>query len=186
MIMSEPGPFAHHGGMHKLVLVLTFAAATQASAQHVHPQPSSPYRGEQAREIKALSADEQSAWLEGRGAGLAKAAELNGHPGPMHVLEHAGELGLSASQQQETRALLERHKAEVRRLGAELVEAERRLDELFKTRHATPAAVTELTQAIGQLQARIRASHLVTHIEQTRLLRADQVAAYDRLRGYAR
>jgi hypothetical protein len=36
------------------------------------------------------------------------------------------------------------------------------------------------------LQARIRASHLNTHIRQTALLRAEQVVAYDRLRGYAR
>lgn len=43
----------------------------------------SPYTGEQAREIKALSADEVNAYLNGQGAGLAKAAELNRYPGPL-------------------------------------------------------------------------------------------------------
>ncbi|QJW83580.1 periplasmic heavy metal sensor [Ramlibacter terrae] len=81
----------------------------------------------------------------------------------MHVLEHAQALELSPSQQAQTQALMQRHKSEVRALGAELVAAERRLDELFRTRRATPDTVSELTAAIGGLQARIRASHLNTH-----------------------
>lgn len=48
-----------------------------------------PYAGMQTRPIKALS-DEQIADLQaGRGMGLALAAELNGYPGPAHVLELA-------------------------------------------------------------------------------------------------
>ena len=170
-------------------------ASAQALAQHpAHPGhhhgartgQASPYSGEEAREIKALSAQEQRAWLEGQGMGLAKAAELNSHPGPMHVLEHADSLGLTHSQRNATRELMDRHKAEVRALGAELVMMERRLDDLFKARTATPGDVSVLVQQIGVLQARIRASHLNTHIRQTALLRAEQVVAYDRLRGYAR
>jgi hypothetical protein len=180
--------------MSKRFLVFALLVGGHAWAQHhqpggtgAHPHPAaSPYAGEKSREIKALSADEQRAWLEGRGAGLAQAAELNSHPGPMHVLEHAGALGLSASQEKESRALMARHKAEVRRLGADLVEAERELDDLFKTRRATAPAVRALTQKVGTLQARIRASHLVTHLEQAAILRSEQVETYDRLRGYAR
>lgn len=81
---------------------------------------------------------------------------------------------------------MDRHKAEVRRLGAELVEAERQLDALFRTRRATAASVSAMTEKVGTLQARIRASHLITHLEQTKILGPDQVRAYDRLRGYAR
>jgi len=168
----------------QLIVVLAVLVVGHASAQH--HSTSSPYAGEQSREIKALSAEEQRAWIEGNGAGLAKAAELNGHPGPMHVLEHAGELRLSDSQEQESRALMVRHKAEVRQLGAELVEAERQLDDLFRTRRATAPAVSAMTEKVGALQARIRASHLITHLEQTKILRRDQVDVYNRLRGYAR
>ena len=171
----------------------SFLAGPPASAQHHghaptrHAQaPNSSYAGEESREIKALSPQEQRAWLEGQGAGLAKAAELNSHPGPMHVLEHAAELSLSARQKRDSRELMDRHKAEVRALGAELVAAERQLDDLFRTRRATIAAVNDLTRQIGSLQGRIRASHLIAHLEQTNALRQDQVAAYDRLRGYAR
>jgi Spy/CpxP family protein refolding chaperone len=177
--------------MTRLLTTLLALASASAFAQHHQHSPRtqdvpSPYAEETSREIKALSAQEQRAWVEGQGAGLAKAAELNGHPGPMHVLEHADALGLSEAQREQSRSLMDRHKAEVRRLGAELVDAERELDTLFRTRRATPERVAALTGAIGTLQARIRASHLITHIEQTRVLRPEQVAAYDRVRGYAR
>jgi hypothetical protein len=176
-----------------LVAALALCTGAEASAQH-HDHRSggssrpgaSAYAGEEARDIKALSAQEQRAWLEGEGMGLARAAELNRYPGPMHVLEHADELGLSGLQRETTHELMHRHKREVRALGAELVAAERRLDDLFRSRRATPAEVSILTQEIGRLHARIRASHLNTHLEQSLILRPEQTAAYDRVRGYAR
>ena len=45
------------------------------------------YAGQEAREIKALSAEELGDLLAGKG--LAKAAELDGYAGPAHVLELA-------------------------------------------------------------------------------------------------
>ena len=42
-----------------------------------------------AAPIKALSDHEVSALLDGHGSGFAKAAELNGYPGPTHVLDLA-------------------------------------------------------------------------------------------------
>lgn len=45
-------------------------------------QCQSPYVGQEYREIKALSTQEISDYMSGRGMGLAKAAELNGYPGP--------------------------------------------------------------------------------------------------------
>ena len=46
-----------------------------------------PYAGQQARPIKSLSDDDIAALREGEGMGMAKAAELNGYPGPAHVLQ---------------------------------------------------------------------------------------------------
>ena len=45
------------------------------------------YAGQQARSIKSLSDDEIAALRKGEGMGMAKAAELNGYPGPAHVLQ---------------------------------------------------------------------------------------------------
>ena len=147
----------------------------------------SPYAAEIRREIKALSAQELQAWLEGHGAGLARAAELNRHPGPMHVLELSRQLGLSVEQERRSRELMHRHKAEVRDLGQRLVALERELDALFlASQPADAGKVSRLAESIGTLAGRIRASHLRTHIEQTGLLAPAQIQRYDELRGYAR
>ena len=58
----------------------------------------SPYAGEEARVIKSLWAKDIDDLLNGRGWGLAKPAELNGVPGPVHLLELKSEIGLSSEQ----------------------------------------------------------------------------------------
>lgn len=59
----------------------------------------------QARLVKALS-DQQIADLRaGRGIGMALPAELNGYPGPLHVLELADALGLTPEQRGRMRSL---------------------------------------------------------------------------------
>ena len=58
----------------------------------------SPYAGEEARLIKSLSSEDIHDLLNGRGWGLAKAAELNGVPGPAHLLEMKNQIALSAKQ----------------------------------------------------------------------------------------
>ena len=68
--------------------------------------PVTPYAGQQSREIKALSANQAQDILEGKGMELAKAAELNGYPGPMHVLELAQALQLNQEQRASTQQLL--------------------------------------------------------------------------------
>src|SRR3954447_20684114 len=83
-----------------------------------------PYAGMQARPIKALS-EQQVADLEaGRGMGLALTAELNGYPGPSHVLELADRLELSADQRARIKALFDSMKAEALPLGSRLIEQE--------------------------------------------------------------
>jgi hypothetical protein len=77
-----------------------------------------------------------------------------------------------------------RHKEEARVLGAEVVRLERELDALFAGRTATAASVDAQLARIGSAQARVRGSHLKTHIEATALMTPEQVERYARLRGY--
>jgi Spy/CpxP family protein refolding chaperone len=144
----------------------------------------SPYAGEQSREIKSLSANEIKALHQGAGMGYAKAAELNGYPGPMHVLELARPLQLSAEQRQASEQLMAQHKTTARTLGGQLVDAERALDTAFAQKQIDAQRITELTQRIGNLQATLRAEHLQTHLRQTALLQPQQIARYQSLRGY--
>lgn len=164
----------------------TFAqhSAPGHGASHSATVAAGPYAGQQTRDIKALSAIQTEDLLAGKGMELAKAAELNGYPGPMHTLELAQPLALSAAQRQATQALMDSHKADARRIGAELVEAERALDQAFSTRQITAAGLTSYTDRIAQLQATLRASHLQTHLQQTALLTPQQISRYAELRGY--
>jgi Spy/CpxP family protein refolding chaperone len=145
----------------------------------------SPYAAQRDAEIKALGTEEQAALLAGKGMGFAKAAELNGYPGPTHVLELADELNLDAAQREKSRRLFERMRATAREAGAQLIEEERVLDSLYATRSATAAKVEAQLQRIESVRTRLRALHLDAHLEQAALLTASQVARYAELRGYA-
>jgi hypothetical protein len=144
----------------------------------------SPYAGQQSRPIKALSDEEVAALRGGEGMGLAKAAELNGYPGPRHTLDLVGELGLSEVQLRQVRAVYDRMSAAARSLGAALIEREASLDRLFAAGEITPERLAAETAAIGEVQARLRAAHLLAHLETRAVLSPDQVARYNRLRGY--
>jgi len=87
-----------------------------------------PYAGMQTRGIKALSDSQIGDLQAGRGMSLALAAELNGYPGPLHVLELADKLGLSAEQRGKVQQLFDSMKAEAVSLGAKLIEQEAELD----------------------------------------------------------
>lgn len=162
---------------------LTMAAAC-VLALAAHAQ-TSPYAGEQQRDIKALSERDAADLAAGQGMGLAKAAELNGYPGPAHVLEHADALGLTVQQRDATGALMAAHKARARTLGQQLIAAERALDDAFRTRRIDEADLARLTADIGRVQAQLREEHLRTHLAQTAMLDARQIERYSVLRGYA-
>ena len=168
------------------VSALAPSVFAQPDPSHNHDHAAQPYAGQQLREIKALSAQEQQDWLDGKGIGLAKTAELNGYPGPLHVTENAAALSLTASQRDATARLMAAHKGDVKALGKQLIEAEQALDEAFRRGAPSEAQVNRLTLEVGTLQARIRAAHLQTHLAQTALLQPEQVALYQRLRGYSK
>ena len=107
-----------------------------------------PYAGMQTRSIKALS-DQQIADLRaGRGMGLALAAELNGYPGPSHLLELADKIGLSDAQRTSTRAMFEAMKAETIPIGERLIAQEAALDKLFADHAITPEKLSAATAAV--------------------------------------
>ena len=163
----------------RLITVLAVAAASCAMVPGA-----SPYAGEESRPIKALSPDEVSSLLAGKGMGLAKAAELNGYPGPAHVLELADRLQLSPEQRGKTQALFASMQAKAMSLGLALVDEERALDRLFAGKTATTEQVSASLARIGDLQARVRGAHLEAHLAQVLLLTPEQNAKYVELRGY--
>ena len=148
-------------------------------------QTASPYAGQESRDIKSLTADEIAGYLTGKGMGLAKAAELNGFPGPMHVLELERQLALTADQRSRTQALFASMESRASSLGRALIDEERKLDRLFATKAITADALNRSLAEIGSLQAKIRAAHLEAHLAQAEILTPEQIAKYPALRGYA-
>lgn len=143
-----------------------------------------PYAGLEGRAVKALSEQQVADLKSGRGMSLALPAELNGYPGPSHVLEHADALGLTAEQRERTTALFEAMKAEAVPVGERLIEQETRLDRLFAERQITPDSLRASTEDIGATQARLREAHLKYHLAMMTVLSADQITKYQALRGY--
>jgi Spy/CpxP family protein refolding chaperone len=158
------------------------AAALSAGAANAQHQP---YAGQHDRDLKALSPEEVKQYMAGAGMGYAKAAELNQFPGPMHVLELADQLKLTAEQRAATQKLMDAHKAQARALGSELVAAERELDDLFRAGKVDEAALARTVRTSAAIVGEYRLSHLDTHRRMRALLSDEQVKRYDELRGYA-
>lgn len=164
--------------MKALIAAIALFAAAPASASDT------PYAGLETREIKALSDERRDGLLTGQGLGYALSAELNGIPGPRHVLDMAEALDLSDAQREQTQALFDAMNAEARRLGAALIAAEAELDALFASGEADPQAVAAGTAAIAEIEGALRATHLNAHLATAPLLSRHQRVLYARARGY--
>lgn len=163
-------------------LLLAFAAGAMTIGAAV---AQSPYAGMQARPIKALSEQQIADLKAGRGMGLALAAELNGYPGPSHLLDLADQLDLSETQRGALRSLFEGMTAETIPIGERLIAQESVLDRLFADREVTPEKLTDATADIGETQAKLRDAHLKYHLSTVALLQPSQMQRYAELRGYA-
>jgi hypothetical protein len=119
---------------------------------------------------------------KGRGMGLAQAAETNGYPGPLHVLEMEKSLGLKPAQRRETQLLFNSMQARAAKLGEKLLREEAALDGLFAGQRASPAELTRLVRAAGETEAALKITHLETHIRMMSILTPAQVTKYVKLR----
>lgn len=169
--------------MNRLALCLSIIAIV-ASATNSTAQTALPYAGQEQRSIKALSEDELRDLREGRGMGLAKAAELNSFPGPLHVLELGDQLGLSDEQRKATESLKTSMRGTAQAIGGKIIEAERNLDLAFATGRIDPTILRSQVNAIAKLQGELRAAHLEAHLAQRSLMTPEQISRYDTLRGY--
>lgn len=172
-----------------LIAAGTLAASAGADTPHGgHQAPqsfTSPYAGQVTRRIKSLSEQDIDELRQGRGWGLAKAAELNGLPGPTHLLEMRREIDLTPRQVAEIEALFQRMQASATALGERLIALEGDLNDAFARGDIGRDALAAKLEAIGAVQTQLRLTHLETHLATPAILKPEQIAAYNRLRGYA-
>jgi hypothetical protein len=164
--------------------LLLLVATTLLPHPVVAQDATAPYSGFEQRPIKALSIQQIDDLRQGRGMGLALAAELNGYPGPSHVIELSDRLGLSEPQLARTRELFEAMKSETIPIGERLIAQEADLDRLFASRGITSETLSSATASIGNTNAALRAAHLKYHLAMFDFLTPSQVARYSQLRGY--
>ena len=145
----------------------------------------SPYAGEEARLLKSLSSEDIYDLLNGRGWGLAKAAELNGVPGPAHLLEMKNEIALSAKQVRSVKGIWNQMNNDARRLGERYVALERNLNQQFSTRQMDQQSLRTILAEIASVRTDLRYTHLSAHLKTLHLLEPSQVTLYNRLRGYS-
>jgi hypothetical protein len=145
----------------------------------------SPYATLEQREIKALSADEITALRTGQGFSQALSAELNGFPGPRHVLDLADRLGLDPAQRSAVGALFASMQAEAVAAGEAVLDAEADFERAFRPGTITENDIAAATEEIGRLRGILRGIHLRYHLRTKTLLTPHQVALYNAARGYS-
>lgn len=163
-----------------LVLFSGIVTAETNHSKHLH----SKYKGQEKRTIKSLSKDDIEQLENGSGWGLAKAAELNGIPGPIHIIEMATEIDLSDKQRDEIEALFDTMNSQAKVLGKQLIKLEANLNDSFRDKAIDQEKLTQYVQEIANVRAKLRLSHLSAHLETPKILTKKQIALYNELRGY--
>lgn len=143
-----------------------------------------PYAGLETREISSLSADDIAELEAGRGWGLALPAELNGYPGPTHVLELADALDLSERQRNRIEQIFEEMRKEAITAGVAFIAAERALDRAFSEGEISANLLRELTGDAATARGNLRFVHLSRHLQTIGILSDAQIEQYAILRGY--
>ena len=144
----------------------------------------SKYAGQETRSIKSLSEEDISDLLNGRGWGLAKSAELNGVPGPLHLLEMKTEIKLTTTQIAQIEEIYKDMKTRAVLLGTRLVEQERGLDQYFLKGNFSNENLKKRLTTIGKTRTDLRFVHLSSHFETVKIVTPQQLEEYNALRGY--
>lgn len=168
-----------------LICALFFTATGIIKAATPHTFQSD-YVGQEKRQIKTLSKDDIHDLQNGNGWGLAKAAELNGVPGPRHLLDMQGDIGLTAGQASRIEEIYSDMKAQAIPLGNKLIEAERALNLAFAKREIDDQKLIKLLDNISSVRKQLRYTHLAAHLQTMPVLKEEQVSLYNELRGYGK
>lgn len=129
--------------------------------------------------MKALDKDDVADYSDGKPMRYARAAELNGFPGPKKALEWAEDLKLTADQKTSLDRIWREEKDSAAGFGKQIVEKEKELDTLFKGNAAPDEAkVMAVVSQIAKLEGDYRAAHLKANVATAKTLTADQILAY--------
>ena len=168
--------------MRKTAIVFLLVGAVSMAAQHQHhPESATPTPAAMESKHHAFLEEERAAIGRGEGFGMAMPADMNGYPGPKHILELKKELKLTAEQEAAVQKLMADMKTKALAKGKEVLAAEDRLGQYFKEGRSE-AELREETYRVASLRAELRWVHLGTHLAAKKVLTAEQNAVYTKLR----
>jgi hypothetical protein len=147
----------------------------------------SPYAGQELRDIKSLSDDDIQSLQNGTGeafGGMAKLAELNGYPGPRHVLDMASELQLTDRQRMEIELIYQNMSNKAKSIGAAIIDIEQDMDGAFANKTITEEDLKLMLDKSADLYGQLRFVHLSAHLNTIQMLTIEQVQMYNTMRGY--
>ncbi|MHA1553767.1 MAG: Spy/CpxP family protein refolding chaperone [Alphaproteobacteria bacterium] len=174
-----------HHSVPALCLLLAMVPTSLQALDHQHSGAASPYAGYETRAIKSLSETDIDELQRGAGWGLALAAELNGVPGPAHLLELKDEIGLSAEQVAKVEAIYTDMKTEAIAQGETFIAAEDAIETAFVGGQLDKERLRSLIDQSEVARANLRFIHLSRHLLTPPLLTDEQIERYKALRGYA-
>jgi Spy/CpxP family protein refolding chaperone len=149
-------------------------------AQHHHMAPEAPPQSPEARHHAFLD-EERQAIERGEGFGMAFAAEMNGYPGPRHILDLQNELKLTPDQAAAVQKLFDEMKQQALARGKEVLQAEGELERMFRA-NRPEAELHEQALRVASLRGELRWAHLRAHLAAAGLLTKEQNATYSELR----
>ena len=170
----------------KTVVAALLTISTSACGQdHKHADHASPYAGFQDRKIKSLSNKDIEELRRGGGWGLALPAELNGLPGPLHLLELRSELNLSEEQAKSINLMYQEMRKNAVAAGERFIAAEAKLSQAFENSRIGEEELRSLLSEAALARAELRFVHLSRHLATPELLSQEQIRKYNVLRGYS-
>ena len=167
-----------------LLLALMICMPLSTLAQHSHAGQT-PYAGMQNRAIKSLSDNDINELRRGGGWGLALAAELNGMPGPSHLLELKDKIPLTPDQVDKTQVLLDEMRKASIPIGERLIAVEKALEAAFASGKVDETSLRRLLADTESARSELRFIHLSQHYKTVLFLKPEQIKRYNILRGYA-
>jgi Spy/CpxP family protein refolding chaperone len=165
-----------------------FAQRSLHSGHAIANDMTSKYTGQEDRIIKSLSSEDIESLQTGTGdafGGMAKLAELNGYPGPRHVLDMAHELKLTDEQKKNITTIYNDMKKKAIELGQKIVNIERIANEEFVNKSIADAQMKQLILKSAETYGQLRYIHLNTHLKMLYILTPEQITLYNSLRGYS-
>ena len=94
------------------------------------------------------------------------------------------ELGLTSEQIEKIEAIYKKMNMKAVKVGSELVAKEAFMDREFQEGRVNPKNLKEMVQESAEKYSELRYTHLVAHLETTKVLQKRQIAQYNELRGY--